>query len=75
MRTWRSGHARITLAAALRTLCSPLARSEVLPRLEGRTLSGKQLIVPEATRGRAALLAFGFSRESRRPYPSPMRCA
>ncbi len=38
-----------------------------LPPVEGEPLSGGTLKLPEAARGRAALLVFGFSQDSAKP--------
>lgn len=38
------------------------ARGETLPRMEGETLSGKPIVLPDAAHGKFALLAVGFSK-------------
>jgi hypothetical protein len=40
------------------------ARSETLPRLEGESLSGKQVILPNGAHGKIALLVIGFTKKS-----------
>jgi hypothetical protein len=40
------------------------AQSESLPRLEGKTLSGKQIVLPDDARGKIALLVIGFTKNS-----------
>jgi hypothetical protein len=60
--------ARSLLAlAGLLPILSLSVASETLPRLEGQTLTGKKLVLPDAAHGRGALLVFGFSREAQRP--------
>jgi len=39
------------------------AHGQTLPRMEGETLSGKHIVLPEAARGKIALLAIGFSKK------------
>src|SRR4029077_4662872 len=40
------------------------ARSETLPRLEGASLSGKQVVLPNDAHGKIALLVIGFTKKS-----------
>jgi hypothetical protein len=42
-------------------------RSQTLPRLEGKSLSGAEVVLPDAARGRVTLLLFGFSKASGTP--------
>jgi len=42
-------------------------RSQTLPRLEGKSLSGAAVTLPDAARGRVTLLLFGFSKASGTP--------
>jgi hypothetical protein len=39
-------------------------QSETLPRLEGETLSGKQIVLPDHARGKIALMVIGFTKKS-----------
>jgi ATP10 protein len=39
------------------------AHSESLPRLEGETLSGKQIVLPDDAHGKIALLVIGFTKK------------
>lgn len=41
-----------------------LQTGDTLPSLSGKTLSDKQVSLPQATAGKPAVVAFGFSRES-----------
>jgi hypothetical protein len=50
------------LAAAVVALLAP---GDPLPRLEGEFLTGGKAVVPDAARGKAALLALGFTYDSR----------
>jgi hypothetical protein len=40
------------------------ARSETLPRLEGDSLSGKDVVLPNDAHGKIALLVIGFTKKS-----------
>ncbi len=42
-----------------------LAAAETLPELKGEYLTGKQAVLPSAAAGKTALVAFGFSYDSR----------
>lgn len=48
------------------TLCSLAfaAYAETLPQIEGENLSGKKVVLPEASAGHAAILVIGFSHAS-----------
>jgi hypothetical protein len=52
----------ILMSASMATVLSP---GEPLPALKGEFLSGRQAVLPEAASGRVALLALGFTYESR----------
>lgn len=41
-----------------------IAMRAPLPRVEGETLSGKPLVLPDSVKGRIGLLVFSFSREA-----------
>jgi hypothetical protein len=41
-----------------------IAQSQTLPRLEGETLSGKHIVIPDDARGKAALMVIGFTKKS-----------
>jgi len=53
------------LQIALFVLGSLLVRAQcqTLPHMEGETLSGKPIMLPDAARGKVALLAIGFSKK------------
>jgi ATP10 protein len=53
----------LCLAAVVLTAQSASAPTAVLPRLEGETLSGKKIVLPDDAHGKIALLAIGFSRK------------
>lgn len=62
----------ITLLTAITLAAGPadtarLAVGDTLPGLEGRTLSGQRVTLPEVAGGRIALVALGFSYASRIP--------
>lgn len=44
-----------------------LAPGAALPPLVGEDLAGREVTLPDASRGKAALIAFGFSYNSRKP--------
>jgi len=44
-------------------LFAAFAGAESLPRLEGETLSKKPIVLPEAARGKIALLVMGFTKK------------
>jgi hypothetical protein len=48
-------------------LAAVLTVGAPMPRLEGDNLNGKKTVLPDAARGKVALVALGFSYESRRP--------
>jgi hypothetical protein len=41
-----------------------IAHGETLPRLEEESLSGKQIVLPDAARGKTALIVIGFTKKS-----------
>lgn len=41
--------------------------SQTLPKLEGKALSGAEVILPDAARGHVTLIVFGFSKASGTP--------
>ena len=41
-----------------------IVHSQTLPRLEGETLSGKQIVIPDDARGKIALMVIGFTKKS-----------
>jgi len=53
----------LCLAAVVLMAQSASAPAAALPRLEGETLSGKKILLPDDTHGKIALLAIGFSRK------------
>ena len=57
---------RLPVFAAL-LLAPLLLPAQTLPRLQGKTLSGVEVVLPAAARGRVTLLLFGFSKASGKP--------
>ena len=61
---------RFLLLAGTALLSATLGAARVsaaqVPRFEGETLSGKQVVMPQAQRGRFALLIIGFTQASGR---------
>lgn len=53
----------LCLAAVVLMAQSAAAPTAALPRLEGETLSGKKIVLPDDALGKIALLAIGFSRK------------
>lgn len=53
---------QLLFAAAL--LLAPLLSAQTMPRLEGKTLAGTQLVLPDAAHGHVTLVIFGFSKAS-----------
>jgi hypothetical protein len=53
----------LCLAAVVLRAQSASAPTAALPRLEGETLSGKKIVLPDDAHGKIALLAIGFSRK------------
>jgi len=54
---------RLLLLTSL--LLTPLLLpAQAMPRLEGKALSGQELVLPDAGHGHVALILFGFSKES-----------
>lgn len=52
------------LAAALSILVSAGTAAQQLPRLQEENLAGQQVLLPDATSGKVAVLVFGFTRAS-----------
>ena len=46
---------------------TPLKSGDVMPRLAGDALSGKEAVLPDAAKGKIALVALGFSYDARFP--------
>lgn len=44
---------------------TPIALNDVFPRLEGEFLTGKKAILPDAAKGKVALVMMGFTYDSR----------
>ncbi|MDH4063631.1 MAG: hypothetical protein OEW19_04470 [Acidobacteriota bacterium] len=57
----------VLFAAALSAAEPRLEPGSPLPTLTGTDLAGRQVVLPEAARGRLAVLLFGFSYASRKP--------
>ena len=53
------------LMLVLTLLAATLPLGETLPPLKGEFLTGRQAILPDASQGKVALLALGFSYDSR----------
>jgi hypothetical protein len=62
-----------TSAALADEPVSRLAVGDLLPRLEGEFLTGRDAVLPDASRGKVALVAFGFSYDSRFPVEAWMK--
>lgn len=74
-RASRFGHIAVFYLAALVLATAILARAQSalmpLPRMEGETLSGKAIVLPDDIHGKIALLGIGFSKkggQSTRPW-------
>src|SRR5437763_688686 len=52
-------------AVAVALLAVTSSSGGTLPRLEGKSLAGKNVVLPDDARGSAAILIFGFTRASR----------
>src|SRR5438270_459187 len=52
----------LTCSLALAGISSAAAAAEVFPTVHGETLSGKGVVLPEAIKGRPAILILSFSR-------------
>ena len=50
----------------------PLAPGDTMPRLKGEFLTGREAVLPDAARGKVALLGRGFSYDSRFPVEAWM---
>lgn len=57
--------ALVTIMAPFSSVASNLTVGEELPELRGEYLSGRKAFLPKDTSGRAALLLFGFTYQSR----------
>ena len=57
--------ALVTAMAPLSSAASELTAGENMPELRGEYLSGRKAILPRDASGRAALLLFGFTYQSR----------
>jgi hypothetical protein len=57
---------RICLPAMVLTVCSALG-SQDLPRIEGDSLAGHHVILPDAVSGKVTVLVLGFSKASKAP--------
>ena len=56
---------QIFSADAVALLAVTSSSGGTLPRLEGKSLAGKNVVLPDDARGSAAILIFGFTRASR----------
>jgi hypothetical protein len=63
---WTSRLSQIGLAFALLVSLTLMARAQsaAFPRLAGKTLSAKEIVLPDDARGKIALVAIGFSKKS-----------
>ena len=59
--------AALFLAVAVEAADPPLAPGQLLPAFSGDNLAGLAVTLPGAARGKVALIAFGFSYDSRTP--------
>ena len=64
----------MTISAARYTLCvlfliaAALAQpSVVMPTIEGDSFAGRKVVLPDAARGKVAVLIFGFTKASKEP--------
>jgi hypothetical protein len=60
----------VLLEALLCFVCAASAISQVaeeMPQIEGESLAGQRVVLPDAARGKIAVLDFGFSRASKVP--------
>ncbi len=57
----------LMLVAAAAAVSQPIDAGTPLPPLSGDDLAGHKVVLPDAARGRVALVAFGFSYDSRAP--------
>src|SRR5579871_1863296 len=56
------------IAFVLVTLLTLAAQTvDSMPRVEGESLSGQKVVLPEAAKGKVAVLIFGFTRASKAP--------
>jgi len=63
-----------TCRAVLRKICflaivslASAQIGQVMPTIEGETISGRKVILPDASRGKIAVLIFGFTKSSKEP--------
>ena len=54
----------LVLTVALGMLLEHAAYAQQFPRLQEDNLNGQQVVLPDATKGKVAVLVFGFSRSS-----------
>jgi hypothetical protein len=59
--------ALLLMVATAAAVSQPADVGTVLPPLSGDDLNGTKVVLPDAARGRVALIAFGFTYESRVP--------
>ena len=57
----------LAVAVAVEAADPPLTPGQVLPAFSGDNLAGQAVTLPGAARGKVALIAFGFSYDSRTP--------
>lgn len=43
------------------------AQAQTMPRVEGESLAGRRVVLPDATKGHVAVLVFGFTKASKEP--------
>lgn len=55
------------VVAALISLAPIGAAAQQFPRLQEESLTGQQLVLPDAAAGKIAVLVFGFTRSSQKP--------
>lgn len=66
IRNSKSGLESLLFVLALACIGAAQA-GQILPTIEGQTFAGRRLVLPGGTRGRVAVLIFGFSRASKEP--------
>ena len=72
MRIFRCELARTVLLLffALMLSALALAQPQNMPTISGESLAGNKVVLPEAAKGKAAILVFGFTKASKDPTKS-----
>jgi hypothetical protein len=48
-------------------VAAAVAQNATLPKTEGESLAGRKVVLPDAARGKVAVLVFGFTKDSKGP--------